>query len=266
MAELFSIVAAALYLFSAVKQYARIKDSDKVSRKLVISSASVAVLAHWIGWIIPLMADSVLNLSFFNGGSLISLVIALIITVSAFRKPVENLFIGLFPMAALIIVLDLLIPADVKPIAVWQRGLFVHILLSVLAYSVLIIAAFQAILLIVQDHHLKHKKMTGIVRILPPLQTMDKLLFEMLWTGVFLLTLAIMSGFAFLDDLFAQHLVHKTVLTLLAWGIFAALLFGRFQFGWRGTVASKWTLAGSSFLILAYFGSKLVLEIILNKV
>ncbi|OOZ35821.1 cytochrome c biogenesis protein CcsA, partial [Solemya elarraichensis gill symbiont] len=70
-------------------------------------------------------------------------------------------------------------------------------------------------------------------------------------------------GFIFLEDMFAQHLVHKTLLSLIAWCVFAILLHGRFKFGWRGRKALKWTLAGFAFLLLAYFGSKAVIELIL---
>ena len=140
-----------------------------------------------------------------------------------------------------------------------------HITLSILAYSVLAIAAAQSILLYVQDRQLKHKHMTGLVQFLPPLQTMEKLLFEMIWAGLILLTISIGSGFLFLENLFAQHLAHKTVFSIAAWFTFSALLWGRYQLGWRGATAIKGTLIGFLLLVLAYFGSKLVLEIILLR-
>ena len=117
-----------------------------------------------------------------------------------------------------------------------------------------------------QNHALKNKSRLTNARLLPPLQTMESLLFELLWVGEILLTLAILSGFYFLEDMFAQHLVHKTVFALSAWFIYALLLWGRHQMGWRGTKAIRWALAGFVCLMLAYFGSKLVLEIILNRV
>jgi ABC-type uncharacterized transport system permease subunit len=93
---------------------------------------------------------------------------------------------------------------------------------------------------------------------------MEALLFELLWCGEILLTIAIITGFIFLDDLFAQHLVHKTVFTLLAWCIYAILLWGRHAKGWRGNTALRWTLGGFCLLMLAYFGSKFVLEVLLQ--
>ena len=95
---------------------------------------------------------------------------------------------------------------------------------------------------------------------------MEKLLFELIWIGFILLTLSVASGFIFLDDMFAQHLVHKTILSIIAWCIFAILLYGRHAQGWRGTTAIKLTIAGFVVLMLAYFGSKFVLEIILQRV
>jgi ABC-type uncharacterized transport system permease subunit len=87
----------------------------------------------------------------------------------------------------------------------------------------------------------------------------------MIAAGFVLLTLSLVSGFAFLEDMFAQHLVHKTVLSTLAWIVFGALLVGRFRYGWRGRTAIIWTLGGFVILILAYFGTKAVLELILHR-
>jgi ABC-type uncharacterized transport system permease subunit len=94
---------------------------------------------------------------------------------------------------------------------------------------------------------------------------METLLFQMITAGVFVLSASLGTGFLFLHDLFAQHLVHKTVLSLLAWVIFCAILIGRQRYGWRGRVAVNWILAGFIFLLLGYFGSKFVLELVLAR-
>jgi ABC-type uncharacterized transport system permease subunit len=83
--------------------------------------------------------------------------------------------------------------------------------------------------------------------------------------GFVLLTLTLLSGVLFVDDLFAQHLVHKTVLSIAAWIVFGVLLFGRWRWGWRGRRAVQLTLAGMAILLLAFFGSKFVLEVILHR-
>jgi len=264
MVTLFAVLAIILYSVSAYLQYSAIHHPNPNTRKQVLSLGSLAVIVHGFSWFIPVFTEPY-HFGFFQMASLIALVISTLIVVSALRKPLEALFLGVFPMSAIIMLGNLLIghePAALEDS--YDNGLLSHILLSIMAYSVLSIASVQALLLIVQDRQLKHKHMSGIIRVLPPLQTMDRLLFEMIGIGTFLLSLAIVSGFVFLDDLFAQHLAHKTVFTLLAWLVYTALLLGHWRFGWRGNVASKWTLVGTVLLVLAYFGSKLVLEIILK--
>jgi len=140
-----------------------------------------------------------------------------------------------------------------------------HISSSILAYSVLTLATLQAAVLALQDHQLKHRHTRGIIQILPPLQSMEAMLFELLWIGLGLLSIAIVSGALFIDDIFAQSLVHKTVLTIAAWLLFATLLWGHYRLGWRSKTAVRLTLAGFALLMLAFFGSKLVLEVILQK-
>jgi len=263
MVTLFAVLAIILYAVSAYLQFSAIHHPMPSTRKRVLTMGSLAVLLHGLAWFVPVFSKG-LVLSFLPMASLIAFVISALIVMSALRKPLEALFLGVFPMSAVIMLANLGLNLDTQPKVLNEHGLVSHILLSIMAYSVLSIAAVQAILLIIQDRELKHKHMSGIIRVLPPLQTMDRLLFEMIGIGTLLLSLAILSGFVFLDDLFAQHLAHKTVFTLLAWLVYTALLLGHWRFGWRGNVASKWTLVGTALLVLAYFGSKLVLEIILK--
>jgi len=120
------------------------------------------------------------------------------------------------------------------------------------------------VLLAIQDYHLRNRHPGGFIRSLPPLQTMEALLFEMILAGFILLTMALLTGFTFLEDMFAQHLAHKTILSIIAWLVFGTLLWGRFRSGWRGQKALIWTLAGFLVLMLAYFGSKFVVEMVLG--
>jgi len=94
---------------------------------------------------------------------------------------------------------------------------------------------------------------------------METLLFQMIGIGFILLSLSLLSGIFFLQDILAQHLVHKTFLSISAWVVFAILLWGHWRYGWRGKVAIRWTISGFVVLMLAYFGSKMVLELILNN-
>jgi len=141
-----------------------------------------------------------------------------------------------------------------------------HILSSIIAFSLLTIAAFQSLLLALQNRQLKSRNPGRLMLAFPPLQAMESLLFQMISAGVFFLSISLLSGFIFIEDLFAQHLVHKTILSIIAWVIFSSLLIGRKRYGWRGKKAIRLTLYGFVSLLLAYFGSKLMLELILQRV
>lgn len=140
-----------------------------------------------------------------------------------------------------------------------------HIVLSTLAYALLTIAVSLAIALALLDRRLRNRRPLGALAILPSVEALEAGTFQALAAGFAVLTFALFSGFIFVEDLFAQHLIHKTVLSCLAWIVFAVLLFGRWRFGWRGRLATTWTLSGFALLGLAYFGSKIVLESILGR-
>ncbi len=257
-----SFLCALFYLVSGAVQATTLTGSGKDHRKLVMGCGAVAVIVHTLAVYIVLHPGDGIQLGFFPVSSLIAWLIAGLVLISSLRKPLNNLFVALFPLAAVTVILAALTPqtAPAKP---YDAGIISHILSSILAYSVFTIAAVQAVLITLQDRQLRNHHTRGIVSALPPLQIMEKLLFEFLWTGQALLTLSLVTGVLFIDDFFAQHLVHKTVLSLMAWVVYAIMLWGRHQRGWRGIAAIRWTLGGFCFLMLAYFGSKFALELLM---
>ena len=267
-AQLIANLAIVLYLAASVILVTRLAGIGPTAhwpRGGALAVGFLAVVLH-AGVLLPsLLGAKGLDLGFFNASSLIALLTAGLLLLAALRKPVENLGIALLPIAAISLVLSLSHQAQpvVEKSLSWQ--IETHILLSVLAYSILGLAAFQALLLALQNHQLHNHRPGGFVRALPPLQTMEALLFQMIGTGFILLSLSLFTGVLFLEDIFAQHLIHKTVLSLVAWTVFAGLLLGRKRHGWRGRKAIRWTLSGFGFLMLAYFGTKLVLELLLGK-
>lgn len=242
------------------------RSQSPVSRGQLIALGMTATLLHAFELQEGLFTSQGLNLGFFNAFSLFSWLIALLVLMAALSKPIENLGIMVFPLAAISIALEMLFPSQhLLLLEKAPPGLQAHILISVLAYSLLSIAAVQSILLWVQDRQLRGKRPGGFIRALPPLQTMETLLFQLIGVGFILQSISLISGAVFLENLFAQHLVHKTVLSIIAWLVFAVLLWGRWHFGWRGRTAIRWTLSGAVALMLAYFGSKLVLELVLHR-
>lgn len=264
----FATFAIVLYLVTSAAltlRLARAESGLSMNRNIVLLLGFGAVALHAMALYPQLITDRGLNLSFFNAASLTALITALLLLMASLREPVENLGIPLLPVAAATMALALWYPKQNAVIAAGSWQLDLHILFSVLAYSMLALAAVQSVLLAIQDNHLRNRHPGGFIRALPPLQVMERLLFQMIGTGYALLSVALLTGIFFLEDIFAQHLVHKTILSLTGWVIFGVLLWGRWRFGWRGRKAIGWTLSGFAFLILAYFGSKLVIELILSR-
>jgi len=138
-----------------------------------------------------------------------------------------------------------------------------HIILALLAYAMMVIASLFALQLAYVDYRLKkHRSPIAGVN-LPPLMTLEKSLFQFILIGFVLLSCTLVTGFMFLDNMFASDSAHKAVLTIIAWVIYATLLWGHFKKGWRGRLVIYITIVGSSMLTLAYFGSRFVREIIL---
>ncbi len=259
-----NILAILLYLVSSGYLSFKVAKLEKLEKSWLTTLSGLAIAAHAIGLYQLVFQEAGYNLGFFIALSLITCIINLLVAISGLRLPIRNLFVFLFPFSAIAVAASILTESPLTPAEAISPGLFSHITLSVLAYALLTISALHAMILAWQNHQLRSKHMTGRVRLLPPLQTMETLLFDIIWAGQITLTLSILSGFIFLEDMFAQSLVHKTILSLLAWVIYSVLLFGRHQQGWRGPVAIRWTLAGFCTLMLAYFGSKLVIEIVLG--
>ncbi len=204
------------------------------------------------------------DFGFFKMVLLLFVVINLLLLISSLKKSVFSLFILLLPLNVIAILAHTLLGQTSEHPIDLSAGIAAHILSSILAYSLLTIATLQALLLTYQEYQLKHHTARKVLRVLPPLQTMDKLLFEVIGLGAGLLCVSVATGVIFIDNLFAQQLAHKTLFSIMSAAIYSVLIWGRFRYGWRGTTATKWVLSGFCLLMLAYFGTKFVLELILT--
>jgi len=267
-AHYLTIAAIGFYLACTLLVALRLRhhgQTGTVKRSTVLLTGFIALLLHAAVLHGELHTDQGINLSFFNVASLTVWMVSAVLLVSALGKPVETLGLVVFPLACAAMLADLAYPGShlMSGESSWELRL--HVVVSILAYAMLTLATLQAILLAIQDNHLRSHHPGGVIRALPPLQTMESLLFEMIGLGFVLLSVSLLSGFAYLEDMFAQHVAHKTLLSMIGWIVFASLLWGRFRFGWRGTTAIRWTLSGFVLLMLAYFGSKAILELVLNR-
>lgn len=252
---------------------------------MTIVSATLYVIAAWLfahrprGWAFLVATAAVLehaiilisqhgggvDLHFFAALSLVAGCVAALCLLVNLARPVAALGTIVFPLAAILLSVDVFLAPHTEPLPIdWQIKL--HVIFSLLGFSVLSVAAVLAILLALQEQALRARRFDGIAAALPPLTLTETLMFQMIAVGFVLLTVAILIGFLFVDNVFAQHLIHKTVLSIGAWIVFGALLLGRWRYGWRGRRAVRLTLSGMVLLLLAFFGSRFVLELILKRV
>ncbi|ARU55299.1 MAG: cytochrome c biogenesis protein CcsA [Pseudomonadales bacterium] len=262
---LLGLSSATLYLFGTIYQWLVFNRKIESRTFISLTTAALAILSHGVLTIVLIRTEQGLDFSFFKASLLIAVLVSTTLFALNFKKPMQNLILAANPICIITIICVLAIDVPSHQLETQSAGILTHITLSVFAYSVFTLSAAQAALLHLQNQALKKHSSHLILKNLPPLQTMERVLFELLTTGVVLLGLAIVAGFLFVDDIFAQHLVHKTAFSLLAFMLFAVLLGGRKRYGWRGATASKWTLWGCLFLMLGYFGSKFALEFLLSK-
>lgn len=260
-----AFIAIGLYAGASISQYQQLR--QKKDRLLSVTLFAVlAFLCHIAYTALSIFSAKGIDLGIFHSLTLILCTITAINIVCMYRydalRPL-NLFF--YPLAGLSIALSCWLPSSYTP-KTWPLGLSIHIVLSICAYGVLSIAALQAVSTALLERALRNRQARQLMQYLPPLQTMEAVLFDILAFGTALLTIAIGSGYFFVEDLFAQHLVHKTLFSIVSWLVFVVLLWGRYQYGWRGKTAVKLTLSGFFILMLAFFGSKFVLELLLERV
>jgi ABC-type uncharacterized transport system permease subunit len=256
-----SALAALFYGLSAILIFKQL-GSAQHQRWIALTPALIAVMLQAVALNILIIQPDGLNLGFFASFSLIAWLISIQILLSSLYRRIESLGIVAFPISGLSGLAAEQHFAD-HLITTSNQAVQGHIMVSVIAYSLITLGAFQAGLLAYQDRSIKQHQPGGFIRFLPPLHDMETLLFQFLSFGFLCLSASLLTGFIYLDDIFAQHLVHKTALSIVGWMILGVLLFGRLKFGWRGRTAIRWTLSSFAFLMLAFFGSKLVLEFLL---
>ncbi|EIL92279.1 ABC transporter permease [Rhodanobacter fulvus Jip2] len=258
-----TLLAVVLYLAAAGGLARPLLSGGQPLNRLALCLAGAAVLLH--AGILLGMHRGALDLHFFAALSLVACVVAALTLLVNLSRPVAALGVVVFPLAALFLFLDGFVAAPTAPLQQMDWPIKLHVTLALLAFSVLSIAAVLAILLAVQERALRARHFGSWLRALPPLTQTEALMFRLIAGGFALLTVALLSGALFIENIRAQHLVHTTVLSVFAWLVFGTLLLGRWRQGWRGTRAVNLTLIGMTVLALAFFGSKAVLELILHR-
>lgn len=229
---------------------------------------AVALAIHAGGLYDALFAEAGMRFSFSFALSLMMWLAVLIYWLESFMARMEGMQPMVLPLAAGCTILPVIFPNVHLVAHASATGFKLHFLTAMLAYSLLTLSALHAIFMGFTERALHNRSLKRSLASLPPLLTMESLLFKMLLIGFVLLTLTVGSGVFFSEALFGKPLSldHKTLFAFASWGIFATLLIGRHAWGWRGKRALRWTLAGFALLILAYVGSRFVAEVILGRV
>ena len=255
--------AIALYLLGWIGYVLETINKGRIKTSLIQTISGVAIVLHGFTTFGLLFHGGGLDLSLLKILALLALVINSLVYLNGLREPINSLYLVLFPVSAMTLICALA-SASTKSATILPYGLQAHILASVLAYSFLAIAALHALLTGYQNWQLKHKHQNALMRTLPALETMEKLLFELILVGEILLTVSLLTGFYVYNDFFAQQLIHKVTFSIVAWLVYAVLIFGKYHYGWRGQKAINWTWVGFSGILLGYLGSKFVIEFLLN--
>lgn len=256
-----SIVAIALYTAGFLVRW---RATETAQRLPILLITLAALAAHGMVTADLLLAPGGINLSLIAVCNVVALVLVLVLATANLRLEIANLYLFVFPISILVLIAALMFEPAQTPITNLTPAQVAHILISLAAYSALMMAACQSLLVAAQEHRLRTPR-RPVMRLLPPLETMERLLIDMLWIGFVLLSGAILSGYLFFDDIFSRQVVHHIVLTSLSWLVYVVFLGGRYLFGWRGLTAVRWTLVAFSLLLLGYLGSKFVMEYLLDR-
>lgn len=227
-----------------------------------------AMLVHAFSLRTEIFGDGNMRFGFAIALSVILWLAIALYWIESFYARMEGLQMLGLPLAAGAVLMPLLFPEPHVLQNAGSAGFRLHFLTAMLAYSLFTLAALHALLMAAAEKGLHRGRISPLLAGLPPLLTMEALLFRLIHVAFVLLTLTLISGVGFSETLFGKafSLNHKTVFAVISWFIFAALLIGRHLRGWRGRVALRWTLAGFVALLLAYVGSRFVLEVVLGRV
>lgn len=263
---MFQITILFLYVVAALAfALSRFPQQSERARSLVLAAFLVCTigLALHIRVLYEVLIAGGGSLSLATAVSLIGLQLALIAFLGAFESSLRGVSAGLLNLAALTSLADG--HASTAPIVELSWQLRAHVTTSMFAYGLLTVGAILAIYALIQDRRLRNGKLSAVNHLFAPLETTERMLYAVTAAGFTVLALSVVSGILFVENLFAQHLVHKTALSLLALLLFGILLLGRRFAGWRGKRSVYLYLASFAVLSLGYFGSRYILEEILGR-
>jgi ABC-type uncharacterized transport system permease subunit len=259
-------VVALIYLAVATDFWRNAKSTNAQSLKLHSAVIALGLLIH--GWLLYQdIFSHGFNLGFYNALSLIFWLTVLVYWLANLKQQLHSLQAFVLPPAAIFALLPAFAVSNHYLPEASQPLFLAHIGIALLAYSLFTFAALHALLMTIAERSLHNKPTLIKLPSFPPLMVMEGLLFRVITIGFVLLTFTLISGMLFSEQIFGKPMqfTHKVVFSFASWIIYGWLLFGRYQYGWRGKKAINLTLIGFVLLLLAYVGSKFILQVLLGR-
>ncbi len=256
---LFTIVLYAMVIATSIIKLRRAQGKESGFSLFTFA----AIVVHGLFLYLLIDRSDQQNLTLFNMMSLTNWLAMIVLLVNGIRRNVTLMVAIIACFALLSSALGMSYPGEPNASLRGQWLTLLHIFSAITATGFLLLAAVQAVLLAFADMRLRSHP-THVPTYFPPLQSLESFLFQLLLIGFLLMSLSLVIATFFLPESFSNQPLHKSLLSTLAWITFGVLLVGHQWKGWRGTTAAKWTLAGFALLSLGYFGSKLVIELILH--
>jgi ABC-type uncharacterized transport system permease subunit len=267
LTTIWSIFTAGLYALSSITIIRTALDSKSSAIKAGYLPAAIGAGSHALILSVSVFSNDQININLGLALSFVAWIVVVMYLIGLRRQPVATLGVILLPFAAFVVIVTEFLPGPAMTLDHVNPVALSHALIAIMAYGLLSLALCQAILIIIQERHFRNKTAGTFFHALPSMEQMNSILFGLIIAGFSLLTIALVSGSFFTQQVFGTpfKFTHHIVLSILGWFAFGTLLIARYVWGWRGQVAAIWTVSSFSILVLAYFGARFVVEIILNK-
>jgi ABC-type uncharacterized transport system permease subunit len=268
--NILTLIVAVMYFLTSILVFRglqrRASRIVEPQNRVYLLSLIATLIFHAILLKLQIISPAGLKLSFGHTVSLIMWMMVFLYMLMAILRPVTSLGIVMLPLAILSLLVETLLPGHY--VLTHARPLMnIHITVAILAYSLLALSGVQALIINSQERALRTHKSSYLNKQLPPLETMETLLFNMIYIGFGLLTLTMLSALLFFEQIFGRpfHITHHIVFSASAWLVFGIFLLGHWRWGWRGRNAALWTIGGVVLLVLGFVGTKFVLEFLIRR-
>ncbi|WP_434931379.1 cytochrome C assembly family protein [Shewanella sp. HL-SH8] len=260
---IFSASAMFFYCIALILATSRLFHADGPNRKLLMMISALGVVMHGFALSHSIFTLDGQNFSLTNVISMVNWIIAFTFTVTLPRLKVIVVLPVIYACSIISVALLWLLPPQYITHFELHPEILAHVVLSLMAYSALMIAALYALQLWIIQNKLKNKKMI-MSTAMPPLMTVERQLYHLIVIGFILLSLSLVTGFVFLEDMFVDGKGHKAILSMAAWAVYGTMLWQHYTIGCRIRTAVVYSLSGAGLLSLGYFGARIVKELIIN--